>query len=146
MYIKWIKIANFRGIKGGFFPFKPGMNILIGPSNVGKSTILAAIDLVLNPYYAWWRRDVLSELDFYNRDTSKPIYITLMLGCGPHRCIEPEEQCPRFEIGNEETCKLADRAIYIGRETSVIFNSVQNFVSGLLRSCSAPRQSRMCVE
>lgn len=123
MYIKWAKITNFRGIKGGHFPFKPGLNILIGPSNIGKSTVLAAVDLVLNPNYAWWRRDVLSELDFHKKNVAKPITITLMLGCGPHKCIEDGNQCPRFEVNSEETCKLADRLIYVDQNTQKILTA-----------------------
>ncbi len=122
MYIKWIKISNFRGIKGGYFPFKSGLNILIGPSNVGKSTVLTAIDYVLNPNYSWWRRDILCELDFYTKNINKSIEIKLMLGCGPYRCTTTNGNCPRFEIG-DETCKLADRLICVDKNTQKILKA-----------------------
>jgi len=64
MYIKNVKVRNFRGIQSADISLHPGLNFLIGPNNVGKSTILFAIDLVLNPNIQWWRRDVLSEVIF----------------------------------------------------------------------------------
>lgn len=116
MYIKWAKITNFRGIQGGFFPFKPGLNILIGPSNIGKSTVLAAVDLVLNPNCTWWHRDALSELDFHKKNITKPITIKLMLGCGPYKCMISSD-------GNKQGCLLnrsieEHRLLPVGKCTS----------------------------
>ncbi|MCD6385868.1 AAA family ATPase, partial [Candidatus Sumerlaeota bacterium] len=53
MYVKQVKISNFRAFHSADIPLYPGLNILIGPNNVGKSTILSAIDLVLNPNIQW---------------------------------------------------------------------------------------------
>lgn len=49
MFIKKIKIVNFKGFQGDFF-FEPnkGLNILVGDNEVGKSTILEAINLALS--------------------------------------------------------------------------------------------------
>ncbi len=123
MYIKHVKISNFRGIKEGDFRFHEGMNIIIGPSNVGKSTILTAIDFVLNPNHSWWRRDTLSELDFYRKDTTEPIVIEIMLGCGSYKCIERGKKCPRFDIGTEETCKLTNKLICVDRKSQKVLKA-----------------------
>lgn len=120
MYIKHVKINNFRGIKEGYFEFHDGMNILIGPSNIGKTTVLTAMDFTLNPKYSWWRRDILSELDFYKKNTDEPFVIEMMLGCGRYKCAEKGNNCPRFDIGTEETCKLAHRTINVDRNSQKV--------------------------
>lgn len=118
MYIKNLIIKNFRGIKDGYFEFKQGMNILIGPSNSGKSTILKAIDLVLNPSYSWWRRDILDTFDFFMEKTDNPLIIEIVLGCGRKECTAAEGNCSRFEIISQddvEICKLQDCLVYINK-------------------------------
>lgn len=47
MYIKKIRVVNFKKFKDEEISFKDGVNILIGDNESGKSTILEAIDLVL---------------------------------------------------------------------------------------------------
>jgi len=133
MYIKWVEIENFRGIKEGTIKFKPGMNILIGPSNVGKSTVLRAIELTLNPYIPWYRRDVLNEFDFYKANIEEPIRVTLMIGCGRKRCHEGEDVCDRFEVGGEETCRL--RTIAVDRITEKVLKEDDIESSSDFESC-----------
>src|SRR4030042_6686456 len=95
MYIKNIKISNFQGLSSAEISLQPGLNILIGPNNVGKSTILSAIDFVLNPNLQWWRREILTELDFFRSKTDGPIEIELSIGCGRWRCMNGDDRCPR---------------------------------------------------
>lgn len=115
MYIKYVKIKNFRGIEEGHIDFQNGVNFLIGHNNVGKSNILKAIEFVLNPYIPWWRRDVLTELDFYQLMTKKPINIEILMGCGRLKCIIDEvNKCPYFEFdsGNKsEICKFTEKSV-----------------------------------
>src|SRR5713101_3012690 len=79
-----LNIENFRGIESAMLKFD-GHALLIGPNNVGKSTICEALDLVLGP-------DRLSkfppveEFDFYNAgylaadgETSIPARIEVVL-------------------------------------------------------------------
>lgn len=47
MFIKEIKISNFRNFKDASVPFHEGVNVLIGHNNTGKSNLLRAIGLVL---------------------------------------------------------------------------------------------------
>lgn len=66
MKISKLSISNFRGIKE--LEYSPSTtNLLIGPNNSGKTTILRAMDCVLNPYRQWYRPDSVTELDFYDR-------------------------------------------------------------------------------
>lgn len=63
MKIARLKITNFRGIKNCEL-FFDGHTVLVGDNNVGKSTILEAIDLVLGPDRLS-RYPVIDEHDFY---------------------------------------------------------------------------------
>ena len=63
MKLARITIQNFRGIQAGTIDFK-GHSVLVGDNNVGKSTVLEAIDLVLGPERLS-RSAVIDEHDFY---------------------------------------------------------------------------------
>lgn len=64
MRIVRIKIDNFKSIKNLiFYPEKH--NILIGQINSGKSTLLNALALTLDPDIGR-RFQVIEEMDFYN--------------------------------------------------------------------------------
>mgnify|MGYP003648934027 CR=1 FL=1 len=64
MKIVSLTIKNFRSIKNAEFQFD-GHCLLVGPNNVGKSTICEAIDLVLGPDRIS-RFPPIEEFDFYN--------------------------------------------------------------------------------
>lgn len=63
MRITRLKVGNFRGIKECEV-FLSGRTVLVGDNNIGKSTILEAIDLVLGPERLS-RSPVIDEHDFY---------------------------------------------------------------------------------
>lgn len=63
MEIARLKIQNFRGIKDCEVYFS-GHTVLVGDNNVGKSTILEAIDLILGPDRLS-KYPVIDEHDFY---------------------------------------------------------------------------------
>lgn len=48
MRVRQLDIENFRGVYRGIVIF-PEHTLLVGPNNVGKSTVLEALDLVLGP-------------------------------------------------------------------------------------------------
>mgnify|MGYP000252550019 FL=1 len=82
MYIKEIKISNFRNFKEASVPFHEGVNVIIGHNNTGKSNLLRAMGLVLGRSDG--RRLDTSDL-FYETDVatlqqqSPRIQITLVL-------------------------------------------------------------------
>lgn len=96
MFIKEIKISNFRNFKDASVPFHEGVNVLIGHNNTGKSNLLRAIGLVLG--YSDGHRLGTSDL-FYETDIailrqqSPRIKITLVL----HR--SEGEDCDSVEMG-----------------------------------------------
>lgn len=63
MRILRIDIENFRCIKKLTLQPHPSRNVLIGPSNAGKSTILEALSVLLSPEHSY-----LTELDFSRFD------------------------------------------------------------------------------
>lgn len=114
MYLKKIIIHNFRGIKNGVIDFQEGTNIIIGPSNIGKTSVVKAIEFLLCPRKQWWKRDILSEYDFNNKNCNENIVIEGIIGCSKKACIDDGSICPRFEIeteGKSETCKLTNYVV-----------------------------------
>ena len=51
MKIKRLKVVNFKKFKYQDFEFNDDVNIIVGDNNSGKSSILEAIDIVLNCCY-----------------------------------------------------------------------------------------------
>lgn len=49
MYVSKIKIENFRNFKENEIEFNDGINVIIGHNNAGKSNLIKALGLVLNP-------------------------------------------------------------------------------------------------
>lgn len=67
MYIKEIKISNYRNFKDASVPFHEGVNVIVGDNNTGKSNLLRAIGLVLG--YSDGHRLGTSDL-FYDTDVA----------------------------------------------------------------------------
>ncbi|MEZ1683866.1 AAA family ATPase [Pseudomonas aeruginosa] len=63
MQIAKVKVEKFRGIESGIVTLS-GHSVFLGDNNVGKSTLLEAIDLVLGPERLS-RRPVIDEHDFH---------------------------------------------------------------------------------
>lgn len=65
MRIVNVKIQNFRTVKNLIFSPKKE-NVFIGPNNIGKTAIVEAINLALNPEFSG-RQSAIDENDFYKR-------------------------------------------------------------------------------
>ncbi|PMS16553.1 ATP-dependent endonuclease [Trinickia dabaoshanensis] len=70
MKIVRLTISNFRGIRSANLLFE-GHTLMVGPNNVGKSTICEALDLVLGPDRLN-RFPAIDEFDFYNANYLAP--------------------------------------------------------------------------
>jgi Protein of unknown function (DUF2813) len=78
MRIAQVEVAHYRGWQGPV-SWQPGKRaVLVGPNNGGKTALLRAVDLVLNPFRDAYR-DRLESFDYYGLDTSRPVEITLIL-------------------------------------------------------------------
>ena len=79
MYIFAFHIEHFRSFKSLWgFP-NESMNLTIGPNNCGKSTVIRAIALVLDPKINFLNSEPISRFDYFEGDTSNPIEITIWL-------------------------------------------------------------------
>lgn len=70
MKVVRLSIENFRSIKSADLKFD-GHTLLVGPNNVGKSTVCEALDLVLGPDRIS-RFPPVEEFDFYNAQYLQP--------------------------------------------------------------------------
>ena len=75
MRIRHIEIRNFRGIKSLSWRIKGDFNCIIGPGDVGKTTILTALDYALSPRTAL----TFDDSDFFNQDVSQDIVLQVTL-------------------------------------------------------------------
>ncbi|MFK2360872.1 ATP-dependent nuclease [Bacteroides fragilis] len=50
MYIKKINIKGFRNFSDADIEFHEGINVIIGHNNAGKSNLLKALQLVMEPH------------------------------------------------------------------------------------------------
>ncbi len=48
MYIAHVRIEGYRCFKDTCIDFQPGLNVLIGENNAGKTTVLRALGLVFD--------------------------------------------------------------------------------------------------
>ena len=65
MYLAGLKVSNFRCLKDLSFKFLPGLNVVLGENNSGKSALIDALRLVLSLGQS--RRDIFfSEADFHH--------------------------------------------------------------------------------
>jgi putative ATP-dependent endonuclease of OLD family len=116
-YIRHLSILRFRGIeKLSWFPEK-GMNLLLGGGDVGKSTILDAIALLLNPTNA----ATLSDADYWQRCHEEGFEIaatmSLPLSCG---IVEQRKTSWPWEWG-EEGAKLPNPEANDGQPADPVF-------------------------
>lgn len=76
MYISSVSIENFRAFKEKtVFHFNPGVTVLIGENDCGKSTVIDAIRYVLGTTDQSWQRVELS--DYHQENTDNEIHITI---------------------------------------------------------------------
>ena len=77
MYVAAIRIQNYRCFSNETVEFVPGVNVLVGENNAGKTTVLSAFGLVLDH----GRRRRPGYFDFHQpaADLSKPPQITISI-------------------------------------------------------------------
>ncbi|MGC7845716.1 DUF2813 domain-containing protein [Desulforudis sp. 1088] len=77
MEIRELRIRQFRGFSE--LTLKPkGHVVLMGEPRAGRSDVIEALSRVLDTDAA--RTRTTTELDFYQKDTSRPIVIGLTIG------------------------------------------------------------------
>ena len=79
MRVRALHIQHFRAFTDFWFVPNAGVNLIIGPNNVGKSSMLQAIRLALDPTIRFWFDDVITRFDFHDQDLEKPVNIRVWL-------------------------------------------------------------------
>lgn len=109
LLINSLRVINFKKFKDQFFEFNEDVNIFVGDNNAGKSTVLEALEIVLN--YQHRARPFGSELspDLFNKDT-----VTKFLASAKNIADLPElvieaymSNVPDYKGTNNSLCKDA---------------------------------------
>ena len=79
MYVFALELRHFRSFEDLWVFPKDDINVLVGPNNCGKSTVLRALALLLDPAINLRRPDVVSRFDFYSMDIGNPIELRVWL-------------------------------------------------------------------
>lgn len=85
MFIRKLVIERFRGIESLQWQPTQGLNCLIGPGDAGKTTVLNAIALLLDPRAS----SQASEYDYFKRGVSAGFHIEAVLG-GVDKAVKGE--------------------------------------------------------
>ena len=119
VYIKQIKIKNFRSIETLDLKINPQMNIFVGLNDVGKSNVLKALNLFFNGETEY-KKPFNFDTDFCNfakvpAKTAKEISISILLhGDGfivkdmwfKRRWRKDTTSLPQYEYKKEKLCRL----------------------------------------
>ncbi|MHB8510084.1 MAG: ATP-dependent nuclease [Candidatus Dormibacteria bacterium] len=76
MQIRRVDLSRFRGIREMSWCPAPGINLVLGPGDAGKTSILDGIALALTPQPS----QAAAEADYWNLDTAEPFAVTLTIG------------------------------------------------------------------
>ena len=86
MWLKQVRVVNFRSIENGTFKFAPGVNAIFGANGTGKTNLTRAILRLLGPTYPG--QNSFSVEDHTRRDESRLIEIELLFDAnGTERTI-----------------------------------------------------------
>jgi hypothetical protein len=93
VHIFAVHIRNFRRFSRFTFYPHQGINLIVGPNNSGKTALLSALDLALNPDHNRFRENLVGPFDFYKGERVEPIEIWVYLAL---RGTEAPELLVRF--------------------------------------------------
>ena len=99
-YIKHLTIIGLKKFKKLDIDFNKNMNILVGENEVGKSTILEAINIVLNQKYKNADKSVIKEL--LNKENEDAFFKEKTVSALPKIQIE----IVLAMMGNERDCMI----------------------------------------
>ncbi len=103
MQIRHVNINNFRGIKQLDWHIAGEIICLVGPGDSTKTTILDAIEYVLNPRW----NIVFSDTDFYDADTGSNIIIEVSVS-GIPEILTTEDKFGLYLRGYKEDNAIDD--------------------------------------
>ena len=102
MYLKQLHLRGFRSLADVKVDLQPGVTVLVGENNAGKSNVLNAIRLLIAPLDG--KRDLFIDRDYLHRD-----------GCpeGAHHngCRETVQLSARYASSEESDLHIFDQAL-----------------------------------
>jgi len=75
MHIYAFHVRNFRRFQTLTIHPNEGLNVIVGANNSGKSALLRALDLALNPLHHPYREDLVGRFDFNRVNLGSPIEV-----------------------------------------------------------------------
>ena len=84
MRIRALHIQHFRTFTDFWFLPNDGVNVIVGPNNVGKTAMLEAIRLALDSTIRFGFDEVITRFDFHDQDLGKPVHICVWLAHDEH--------------------------------------------------------------
>ena len=117
MYVKRLRVKNYRSIKTLDLTFTKGKNVIVGKNNCGKSNIVKALDIILGePSPTFHKSENICENDFYNGQVNNPIYIYCELSRDKDEKLNYDEiyKCIGFKYHVENKNYDRTRQQYIG--------------------------------
>ncbi len=127
-YIKSVHIKNFQSYKDQIINFKPGLNLLEGTSDSGKSAILRAISFVL---YNYPKKETL--IHFGEKETSVTVEfsdgvkVTRIKGDGRNAIIAIDAQGKKVEKEKIDTEIPDDIKEFLGNPPQDDFNGLISY-------------------
>ncbi len=125
MYLSSLQIKNFRCFNDDehIIDFNPGLTVLVGENDSGKSAIMDAIRIVLGTTDFGWIRIEIN--DFYNEDISREISISCKFSD-----LTPDEQASFLECLTYEKQEAENRLEETNsEEINEDFRSINEFHS-----------------
>jgi predicted ATP-dependent endonuclease of OLD family len=84
MFIYAVNIKNFRSFENQWLFPNPEINVIVGPNNCGKSTMLRGLSLVMDPAINYRQHNLVSRFDFHCLNIAQPIEIVIWLKPATH--------------------------------------------------------------
>jgi putative ATP-dependent endonuclease of the OLD family len=117
MYLSKVEIKNFRSLKDITLDLQPGLNVVVGRNNVGKTNVLHAIRHAVGPEGARGETAWLDEDDFYHppdgTDRATSISISLT-----YSNLTEEQRARFFEIVDFDLSDLSKSKAIVRYEAS----------------------------
>jgi putative ATP-dependent endonuclease of OLD family len=108
VYLKRVKVENFRGLDEFELELSSGLNVIVGENNVGKSAILDAIRLPLAPGSTGGDRIWPRETDIHRYNDASSFKIDLYFGdlSDPQRGLFVQGLNPNLGNPDEDTLSI----------------------------------------
>jgi putative ATP-dependent endonuclease of OLD family len=116
MHVFAVHIRNFRRFSRFTFYPHHGINVIVGPNNSGKTAMLSALDLALNPDNNRFRENLVGLFDFHKGNRVEPIEVWVYLALGgteaPELLVQFGHRVSRWLHVDKD--RLKERASKIG--------------------------------